>query len=596
MKYAEKLLDYLKSDFGFTHCFFVAGGNTMHLLDAARSRLVCIPVIHEVAAAIAVEYFNQSNEQGNKAFALVTAGPGVTNVVTGVAGAFLESREMLVIGGQVKLSDLKSEGMRQRGIQEIDGCSILKSITNHSIRFDIPLEMDEVGRYLEITGRPGPIFFEIPLDVQAKPVRLDLKRHRPLPPPFVDTEAEQLFLTDVLVALESSRRPILLLGGGLKRSTSWEITEQLSLLGIPIMTTWNGVDHYGADLDNYWGRPNTWGQRSANILLQQCDLLIAVGTRLSLQQTGFAWEEFCPLAKIFQVDISNEELEKGHPKIESGLASDANSFINSFVEKFVPVEPGFADWLGFGAKVRNSFSLSDPANTNGDAYVNPFEFLLELSHQLESSDVIIPCSSGGAFTVTLQALNTKHGQIVISNKGLASMGYGLSGAIGAAISTTKRTVLIEGDGGFSQNFQELGTVVQQALNLKIFVFSNQGYASIRMTQRNYFGGAYLGCDVATGLGMPSWEIIANAYGIPFTRLDGLINLPETLRDILEMTGPQMICVEIDPEQTYWPKINSKITPDGSMISNPLHLMTPILTENETKEHLPYLFGKVRTEH
>jgi acetolactate synthase-1/2/3 large subunit len=156
-------------------------------------------------------------------------------------------------------------------------------------------------------------------------------------------------------------------------------------------------------------------------------------------------------------------------------------------------------------------------------------------------------------------------------------------------------VLIEGDGSFSQNFQELGTVVQQALNLKIFVFSNQGYASIRMTQRNYFGGAYLGCDVATGLGMPSWEIIANAYGIPFTRLDGLINLPETLRDILEMTGPQMICVEIDPEQTYWPKINSKITPDGSMISNPLHLMTPILTENETKEHLPYLFGKVRTE-
>jgi acetolactate synthase-1/2/3 large subunit len=592
MKYAEKLLDYLKSDFRFTHCFFVAGGNTMHLLDAARTRLVCIPVIHEVAAAIAVEYFNQSNEDGHKAFALVTAGPGVTNAVTGVAGAYLESRELLIIGGQVKLSDLKSEDMRQRGIQEIDGCAILEPITNHAIRFNAPIELDEVAQYLEISRRPGPIFFEIPLDVQATPVDSVPTTRRPEVTTFVDIDAEQKFIKKILGELEASERPVLLLGGGVKRAVAWSITQHLSQLGIPIMTTWNGVDHYGADMDNYWGRPNTWGQRSANILIQQCDLLIAVGTRLSLQQTGFAWEEFCPLAKIFQVDISKDELEKGHPRIESGLASDANAFLTNFVERFEPSTSRFANWLEFGTKVRLKFPLNDLSNKCGEEYVDPFEFMLELSDQLERSDVIIPCSSGGAFTVTLQALNTKQGQIVISDKGLASMGYGLAGAIGAAISTSKRTVLIEGDGGMSQNLQELGTAGLQNLNLKIFIFSNRGYASIRMTQRNYFSGAYLGCDADTGLGIPNWEIIAAAYGFSFTRIDGHDNLADEIRESLNSEGPQFICLEIDPEQTFWPKITSRMLTDGKMVSNPLHLMSPDLTQDEIQEYLPYLFDTV----
>jgi acetolactate synthase-1/2/3 large subunit len=216
----------------------------------------------------------------------------------------------------------------------------------------------------------------------------------------------------------------------------------------------------------------------------------------------------------------------------------------------------------------------------------------ELSNQLASTDVVIPCSSGGAFTVTMQAFSPKYGQTIVTNKGLASMGYGLSGAIGAAESTQSRTILIEGDGGFAQNLQELGTVAAQRLNVKVFVFSNSGYASIRMTQKNYFAGAYLGCDIETGLGLPDWKHITAAYGIKFVRLNRAETLKEDIGLILEDNEPCFIEVKIDPDQTYFPKITSRILPNGTMASNPLHLMSPDLSEDEIKEFLPYLASTI----
>ena len=591
MKYSEELLDFLKEEKSYTHCFFVAGGNIMHLLDAARTRFVCIPVVHEVAAGIAVEYFNETNLEHEKAFALVTAGPGLTNIVTAIAGAYLESRELLVIGGQVKTSDLKGESMRQRGIQEIDGRAIVEPITNHSVLLKNPMSMSEIDTLLSGEGRPGPVFIEIPLDVQATFV--DDKAHAEKAKSVVrDSGAEQQFITEIKTFLEKSERPIILIGGGLSRDSAWKYNRQISELGIPVMTTWNGSDRYGSDLPNYWGRPNTWGQRSANILLQQSDLVIAVGTRLGIQQTGFAWDEFCPLAKIFQIDIDQNELDKGHPKIFRGLCSDASEFLTNFISSVFVSTNKFESWLEFGTKVIKALPLNDLANTNSTAYVDPFEFVIKLGAILTKDDAIVPCSSGGAFTVTLQALSIKHGQTVTSDKGLASMGYGLSGAIGAALSTKRRTILIEGDGGFSQNLQELGTVAQQNLNLKIFIFSNSGYASIRMTQRNYFDGAYLGCDIDTGLGMPNWQFIAHAYGIRFSVLKGTDNLDQNLTSILNRTGPELIEVLIDPEQTYWPKITSRILPDGKMVSNPLHLMTPDLSPDQIAEYLPYLASRL----
>lgn len=592
MKYAEYLLENLAKEENYTHCYFVAGGNTMHLLDAARKIFKCVPVINEVAAGIAAEYFNESNKDGQKAFALVTAGPGLTNIVTAIAGAFLESRELLVIGGQVKTSDLKTAEMRQRGIQEIDGCAIVEPITVSSRLIDAQVPFSTIQDFLNSSKRPGPVFLEIPLDVQGSTVEPRLEPAQELSMSIESLAVEDKTLNQLLHDLKLSERPILLIGGGVSRGLAKKINKDLQGCGLPIMTTWNGMDRYGSDLPNYWGRPNTWGQRSANILIQQSDLIIAVGTRLGLQQTGFAWEQFAPLADVYQIDIDSAELEKGHPEIKEGIQQDADIFLESLLMQLRDFKFTIDSWLSFGEKVQKAFPLNDVGNVTTTGFISPFELMDELSNQLASTDVIIPCSSGGAFTVTMQAFSPKYGQTIITNKGLASMGYGLSGAIGAAESAKSRTILIEGDGGFAQNLQELGTVAAQGLNIKIFIFSNSGYASIRMTQKNYFAGAYLGCDIETGLGLPEWKHIAAAYRLKFLRLNNTETLKGDIGQILQDEEPCFIEVKIDPDQTYFPKITSRILPNGTMASNPLHLMSPDLSKDEIKEFLPYLASTI----
>jgi acetolactate synthase-1/2/3 large subunit len=592
MKYADYLLDKLATEENYTHCYFVAGGNTMHLLDAARKVFKCIPVVNEVAAGIAAEYFNESNPKGKKAFALVTAGPGLTNIVTAIAGAYLESRELLVIGGQVKRSDLKWPALRQRGIQEIDGKAIASPISVASETLIEQLPFSKIQEILHSSAKPGPIFLEIPLDVQGSQLAVEDGQVNFADKSFATVDFDQKFLESIIKQLSNADRPVLLLGGGLNRELLRKHKHQIEDLGIPVMTTWNGMDRYGQDLANYWGRPNTWGQRSSNMLLQQCDLLIAIGTRLGLQQTGFAWEEFAPLAKIYQIDIDRAELEKGHPTIEAGLEADANVFLEKFIDLVNGKEFNHSSWLEFGKTVLSAFPLNDVNNVTGPGFISPYIFMENLSAKLKSNDVIIPCSSGGAFTVTMQAFVPKFGQVIVTNKGLASMGYGLSGAIGAAESTQSRTILIEGDGGFAQNLQELGTLAAQRLNVKVFIFSNSGYASIRMTQRNYFDGAYLGCDVETGLGLPDWSFIAKAYGLRHTKLEESGLVDSVLAEVLNRTEPEVIEVKVDPEQTYYPKITSRILPSGAMASNPLHLMTPDLSSEEIERFLPYLNDRV----
>jgi acetolactate synthase-1/2/3 large subunit len=595
MKYAEYLVNKLASEENYTHCYFVAGGNTMHLLDAARKVFKCIPVINEVAAGIATEYFNESNTRGNKAFALVTAGPGLTNIVTAIAGAYLESRELLVIGGQVKSSNLKSSELRQRGIQEIDGRAIAQPITVASETLLEQIPFSKIQEILHTSIKPGPVFLEIPLDVQGSELIIEDKKNYFKSHKLPESNKEEIFLNSLLDQLSVSERPILLLGGGLSRKVAKNLAKDIEKLGIPIMTTWNGMDRYGDDLINYWGRPNTWGQRSSNILIQQCDLLIAIGTRLGLQQTGFAWEDFAPLARIYQIDIDKAELEKGHPIIEAGLQADAGNFLINFINSKSIRQTNYSKWLEFGKLVLYAWPLNDIKNETSPGYISPYVFMETLSAKLQSNDVVVPCSSGGAFTVAMQAFVPKFGQIIVTNKGLASMGYGLSGAIGAAESTKSRTILVEGDGGFAQNLQELGTLAVQQLNVKIFMFSNSGYASIKMTQRNYFNGEYLGCDLETGLGLPDWSYIAKAYGLRYSKLEKSEQIDSIMEEVLARDEPELIEVKIDPEQTYYPKITSRIMPSGTMASNPLHLMSPALSSEDIEKYLPYLKSRIQKQ-
>ena len=583
MKYSDQIADWLVK-LGYTHCFFVGGGNIMHLIESLSLKLDCRPVINEVAAGIAAEYFNESSG-GKKALALVTAGPGLTNMVTAIAGAFLESRELLIIGGQAKTADLARGKLRQRGIQEIDGVSIVRSITVQSELIDRVVNYQEFEELIHGANgmRRGPVFLEIPLDIQAKevaaasPVLTPSRLAQPVP---------KILSDEVIAAFNAASRPVLLIGGGVSREAALKLKAKLGNLSAPIMTTWNAADRIGSDQGNYAGRPNTWGQRSSNLIIQQSDFLLAVGTRLGLQQTGFNWQQFIPDGKIAQVDIDRAELEKGHPHVEYPLCGDANQFLEYFLAKANAFHQA---WLDYAMDIRHHIPLIEAANQTREGYVSPFLFARFLSQQTHQSDVIIPCSSGGAFTTLMQGFEQKTGQTIITNKGLASMGYGLSGAIGAAFANPdKKVILVEGDGGFCQNLQEIGTVAINKLNLKMFIFDDEGYASIRMTQKNYFKGRYVGCDIHTGLGMPEWERLFPAWNVPVVRLrPGYESDPEFI-SAFSAAGPAAFIVTIDPQQTYFPKIMSKITPTGAMESNPLHLMSPDLDEQDKLKYMKFI--------
>lgn len=571
MKYSDQIGLWLK-DLGYTHYFYVGGGNIMHLTESLSRYLTPVPAVHEVAAGIAAEYFNEIHP-AKKALALVTTGPGLTNIVTAIAGAYLESRELLVIGGQVKTSDLSSNGLRSRGIQEVHGIELVKGITKIAYQFTRAINAAEFADKVSQSWKPrkGPVFLEMPLDVQA----VQVEQESVVLPSFYLPAISEADLLRVAKDYSKSKRPILLIGGGVDYSVAVELQKKLNELEIPVMTTYNGADRIDGDSPFYLGRPNTWGQRSSNIILQQADLIIAIGTRLGLQQTGFNWGEFGRDAVIHHVDIDPTELNKGHPRTDFQYQVDANDFLHRFLNS--TLEPK-QDWLEHARKIRARIPRVEPVNNTSDAYISPYEFITQLETLTTSEDLMIPCSSGSAFTLTMQLYKQKFGQRVLSNKSLASMGYGLSGAIGACIAgdNQKRTILIEGDGGFAQNMQELGTAELNQLNLKIFIFHDQGHASIRMTQRSYFNGRYLGCDRQSGLGLPNWDAIFSAWNIPVMSINrGFQNDPEFKKQFSDV-GLAAFIVEIDPEQTYFPKISSRITETGTMESNPIDRMTPDL--------------------
>ena len=578
MKYSDVFVRWLK-DLGYTHCFYVAGGNIMHLLESASHVFECVPVVHEVSAGIAAEYFNESHgNKGKKAFALVTAGPGLTNIVTAMAGAYLESRDLLVVGGQVKSTDLSHGKVRQLGIQEIDGMSLVSSLTVASLQIQKPVPRTEIEKVVlsGFSQRKGPVFIEFCLDAQGS----EYQEIETKPKEDSSLSNNPFSLSGQLsTEIRNSKRPVLLIGGGVSRDAAKKIRKLVENSPIPVMTTWNGTDRISSEAKSYFGRPNTWGQRSANVILQQSDLLIALGTRLGLQQSGFNWEQFMPVGKIIQVDIDPTELDKKNPGIDFPVVANADEVLPIVLELLDSERTNdeWKAWVEFSKSVKTSLPTSETVNKTIGPYVNPYDFYIALSAVLRDGDAVVPSSSGAAETVAMQSLNQGRDNVVITTKGLASMGYGLAGAIGAAFAGAPRVFHVEGDGGFAQNIQELGTVAANKLNIKTFLLCNDGYASIRMTQKSYFDGHYLGCDASTGLGLPDWHLLAKSFGIPSIELDPEADLKSEIEKAVALEGPRVILVPINPDQTYFPKITSQIDEQGNLISNPIHLMTPELS-------------------
>ncbi len=599
-KYSDYLIDSLVK-LGYTHCFFVGGGNVMHLLESARERLSCIAVVNEVSAGIAAEYFNVANRRnGKRAFALVTAGPGLTNIVTAVGSAWMESRELLVIGGQARTEFLSRGTVRQMGHQEIDGVSIVKSITKNALRLEVPLTFDSLKAFVDSSriGRKGPVFLEVCLDVSATyqaPENLEMLSEEPTPV-MADEQIFNSKLEEIAQIFSTSSRPVLLVGSGVEFSTFIEFEKTLEGLQIPVATSWNAIDYLDYSSPIFAGRPDTYGMRWGNAVIQQADLVISIGTRLGLQQTGFNWEEFAPLAKVVQVDVDSAELGKNNPRVDIKVHADSNQAFPKLIEALGRSKRNNrSEWLAFISHLKSALPASEAANAVFDRYVNPFDIVTELSELASGDWRIVPCSSGGSYTSMMQAFQQKQGQLLPNNKGLASMGYGLAGAIGVSVADPMAvTVLMEGDGGFAQNLSELGTVANRNLRLKIFISSNGGYASIRISQKAYFNGNYIGCDADTGVGLPNWQQLFSSFGIPAIEINTSIGDTPGAMDALLSEGPAAFILSVHQDQPFLPKLTSRIYPDGSMKSNPIHLMSPDLPLEIATDVFRYLPENLRT--
>jgi acetolactate synthase-1/2/3 large subunit len=478
---------------------------------------------------------------------------------------------------------------RQIGFQEIDGVSLMKSITKASISVHKQINKSDLFKLLELSrsGRKGPVFLEICLDVSTQETSSNLNSlikitaEDNISPRTADVE-------QALKLLKQSQRPIVLIGGGVARSTD---LSQLLRSKSPSATTFNGADRINSDYEIYCGRPNWYGSRWSNLILQQSDLIIALGTRLGLQQTGYNWEAFAPLAKIVQIEIDKNELERGFPKLDFAINADANQFIKE-LQEILPLglEHLHSDWKQYIKSIKIELAGPEKINQSTAPYIEAMKFVSDIIDFSTGDEIIIPCSSGAAaYEGAMRVINLKGSQKMVTSHAMASMGYGLSGAIGAALANPDRKVIsFEGDGGFAQNQQELGVAIVNNLNLKFFLLDNQGYQSIKGNQKNSFNGHYVGCDYSTGLALPNWLVFAKSYSATVMEVNQDNAFSQEFSQLFNSFGFVIFIVKIDPNQTYWPRIMSSRDEFGNIISNPLHLMDPPLDLELTKKYLKYL--------
>lgn len=572
------------------HMFMLPGGGAMHLNDSLgkskKIRYVCGQ--HEQGCAIAAEAYARVNN--TIGLLMVTTGPGGTNALTGVAGAFLESTPMFVVSGQVKRLDMiRDQGLRQQGMQELDIISVVKPITKYAAVVmepeTIKYHMDK-ALYEAMHGRKGPVWLDIPLDVQASMVEENqLTGYTPEEEPAPDIDR---VVIDIIDRLNASERPVLLAGNGIRLSNGIREFEELTkVLNIPVLTTWNGIDLIEETNPLYYGRPGGLGHRYANFIQQNSDFFMSIGARLNLLQTGYNFDGFAREAVRIMVDIDEPELHKINVRPDIPVCADAKYFIEVMLKykDRIKNKPR-KEWFDYSDRLKHKYPIVQAEYWHQKEAVNTYCLLDTLSDQLTKDDVYVSGSSGSCIDISMQTFRVKKGQRVFCTKGLASMGYGLPSAIGACLASGgKRTVGVNGDGGFVMNIQELETIRRLQLPIKIFVLSNRGYGAIKATQTNVFQRHFVACDEESDLTIPPIASIAEAYGIKTWQIRNNSELKQKVKEVLEYDGP-VICEVFTPiGLTAMPKQVSYKRKDGQMESKPLEYMNPPIDEKELEENM-----------
>jgi acetolactate synthase-1/2/3 large subunit len=593
-----KLSDYVMrfiAEQGVKHVFLVVGGGAMHLNQSLGAESALTPVCnsHEQASAMGAEaYAKVTNHLG---VCMVTTGPGATNAVTGVAGAWLDSTPTLFLSGQVKRPDRmfdaagKPLGMRQLGNQEIDIVSIVKPITKYAVTVLEPADIRyhlEKAVYLALNGRPGPVWIDIPLDVQASPIAdpATLRSFDPseLEPAQGCADLKQE-VSRFIEKLNQAERPLLFAGNGIRLARATAEFEQLrTLLRIPSVATWCAADMVPSDDPSFVGRPGTVAARGANFALQNCDLLLAVGVRLDFAITAYAPQNLAREAHKTAVDIDQAELDKLAPHIQQPICVDAKAFLQELLRQKETIRlRNHSAWDARCADWKTRYPVVTDEHRNPATKVSIFNLAEVIGTESSPDDLLVSGSSGAGIEIFLLACPTRNGQRIYHTAGLGSMGYGLPMSLAVCIGGGyRRTILVDGDGGFQFNIQELETASRLKLPVKFFVLNNNGYASIRASQTGYFGKANIGCDSSTGLTVPELSKVAAAYNIPAVVIEDQSNLREDVRRVLAMEGPVLVDVRVIPDESRAPRMQSYQKPDGSMASKPLEDMFPFLPREE----------------
>ncbi len=610
----QRLADYV-ADFMAAHgvkdCFTVVGGGAMHLNDALghHKEIRCTYQHHEQACAIAAEAYARVNNQ--IALVCVTTGPGGTNALTGVVGGWLDSIPMFIVSGQVRYDTtaryeqkLTGARLRSEGDQEFDITRCAESMCKYAVMLEEPMDIRyvlEKGWYLATTGRPGPVWIDIPVNFQGMYIETDDLKG------FTDAEEEKIRektrppkvdkseICELLAAIQKAERPVIYAGNGIRLAGAVvEFRKVIEKLGIPIVTYWNSVDLIENEHPLYVGRGGNMGDRPGNFAVQNADLLIAIGTRISIRQVGYNWESWAREAKVIMVDVDREEMKKHTLHVDIPVWADAKDFLNSVMtvisEKKEPVfqqKSGF-DWIRICQDWKKDYPVTLPKHwENKEGTVNVFAFIKYLSDSLPQGS-LTAVSNGACCVVGHQNYTIKKGSRFIINSAIASMGYGLPAAIGTCLAAGKKEVVcLEGDGSIMMNLQELQTIVSNRLPIKVFLINNQGYHSIRITQNNLFSEhSKVGIGPDSGdLSFPEYKKIAAAFGFPYYEARSNNEMKEMVEKVLDEPGFAFCEVFTDTVQVWEPKSSAKKLSDGTIVSPPLEDMAPFLSREELAQNM-----------
>jgi acetolactate synthase-1/2/3 large subunit len=575
---------------GVKHVFMVTGGGAMHLNDSLgqRTDIEYVCTLHEQAAAMAAEsYAKVTNGLG---VCLVTAGPGGTNAITGVAGAWLDSTPMLVLSGQVKRADLKGRsGVRQMGVQEVDIVAIAASITKYAVTVMEPADIRyhvEKAAHLARTGRPGPVWIDLPLDVQGAVIEeTSLRRYDPeedVVSGLASPNEIAAAVSRTIEFLNAAERPVILIGNGVRLGGARaEMRALIERLGLPVLTTWPAHDMVPDDHPLMVGRPGPLAPRGANFTLQNSDCLLALGARLDLVVTGYAPQNFARAAKKIMVDIDGAELLKMKGTIDVPVCAHVKTFVDEMMRQFGSAKR--RDRSGWNARClawKAKYPLVLPEYRNLTHGVSTYVLSEAISEASAPDDVIVSGSSGAGIEIFCLAAKLKEGQRLFLTTALGAMGNGLPALVGACLASgRRRTIGVDGDGGLQLNIQELETARRLDLPIRLFVLNNDGYASIRTSQSRYFG-RLAGADETSGVTLPALRGVVEAYGLRYARIDTDRGLVERVRELLDSEGPLVIEVMTPREEPRAPSLSSTRNADGSMVSKPLEDLWPFLPRDE----------------